>query len=68
MKRYWSLENLVPSVYRQVDRWSKHIQETGDSMHMPGSVLTADEAMVRFTGRSLETTTIPQKPTPTGYK
>ncbi|RKL08272.1 hypothetical protein BFJ70_g16825 [Fusarium oxysporum] len=37
-------------------------------MHMPGSVLTADEAMVRFTGRSLETTTIPQKPTPTGYK
>lgn len=36
---------------------------------MPGSNLTVDEAMVRFTGRSLETTTtIPTKPTPTGYK
>jgi hypothetical protein len=61
-------EDLMPSVYRQVDRWSKHIQETGDSMYVPGSDLTVDEAMVRFTGRSLETTTIPQKPTPTGYK
>jgi hypothetical protein len=61
-------EGLMPSVYRQVDRWSKHIQETGDSMYVPGSDLTVDEAMVRFTGRSLETTTIPQKPTPTGYK
>lgn len=37
-------------------------------MYVPGSDLTVDEAMVRFTGRSLETTTIPQKPTPTGYK
>ncbi|EXK25697.1 hypothetical protein FOMG_17656 [Fusarium oxysporum f. sp. melonis 26406] len=61
-------EGLMPSVYRQVDRWSKHIQGTGDSMYVPGSDLTVDEAMVRFTGRSLETTTIPQKPTPTGYK
>ncbi|KAK2468315.1 hypothetical protein H9L39_19961 [Fusarium oxysporum f. sp. albedinis] len=61
-------EGLMPSVYRQVDRWSKHIQETGDSMYESGGDLTVDEAMVRFTGRSLETTTIPQKPTPTGYK
>jgi hypothetical protein len=37
-------------------------------MYVPGSDLTVDEAMVRFTCRSLETTTIPQKPTPTGYK
>ncbi|KAJ0129155.1 hypothetical protein HZ326_27747 [Fusarium oxysporum f. sp. albedinis] len=70
-------EDLMPSVYRQVDRWSKHIpynlsklnytvQETGDFMYVPGSDLTVGEAMVRFTGRSLETTTIPQKPTPTG--
>ncbi|KZL87254.1 tubulin beta [Colletotrichum incanum] len=33
-----------------------------------GSDLTVDEAMVRFEGRSLETTTIPTKPIPTGYK
>jgi hypothetical protein len=61
-------EDLMPSAYRQVDRWSKHIRETGDSMYVPGNGLTVDKAMVRFTGRLLETTTIPQKPTPTGYK
>ncbi|KAG7408943.1 PiggyBac transposable element-derived protein 4 [Fusarium oxysporum f. sp. raphani] len=46
----------------------KHIQETGDSMYVPSSDLTVDEAMVRLTGRSLQTTTIPQKPASTGYK
>ncbi|KAK1948699.1 hypothetical protein LY78DRAFT_595336 [Colletotrichum sublineola] len=58
----------MPDVYRKVNQWSAHIQETGDSLYIPGSDLTVDEAMVRFTGRSLETTTIPTKPIPTGYK
>ncbi|KAK2005206.1 hypothetical protein LZ32DRAFT_503133, partial [Colletotrichum eremochloae] len=58
----------MPAVYRKVNEWSAHIQETGDSFYTPGSDLTVDEAMVRFTGRSLETTTIPTKPIPTGYK
>ncbi|KAK1989719.1 hypothetical protein LX36DRAFT_546985, partial [Colletotrichum falcatum] len=58
----------MPDVYRKVNQWSAHIQETGDSLYTTGSDLTVDEAMVRFTGRSLETTTIPTKPIPTGYK
>ncbi|KAK2036885.1 hypothetical protein LZ31DRAFT_571145 [Colletotrichum somersetense] len=58
----------MPDVYRKVNQWSAHIQETGDFLYTTGSDLTVDEAMVRFTGRSLETTTIPTKPIPTGYK
>ncbi|KAK7434448.1 AC transposable element-derived protein 4 [Colletotrichum acutatum] len=61
-------QDQMPDVYRKVNQWSAHIQETGDSLYEPGSDLTVDEAMVRFTGRSLETTTIPTKPIPTGYK
>ncbi|EFQ32284.1 uncharacterized protein GLRG_07428 [Colletotrichum graminicola M1.001] len=58
----------MPDIYRKVNQWSVHIQETGDSFYIPGSELAVDEAMVRFTGWSLETTTIPTKPTPTGFK
>ncbi|KAF6781709.1 hypothetical protein CMUS01_16761, partial [Colletotrichum musicola] len=58
----------MPKVYRQVNEWSAHIQATGDSFYTPGSGLTVDEAMVRFTGRSVETTTVPNKPIPVGFK
>ncbi|KAJ0168052.1 PiggyBac transposable element-derived protein 4 [Colletotrichum tanaceti] len=58
----------MPKVYKQVNEWSAHIQETGDRFLRPGSDLTVDEAMVRFTGRSMETTTIPTKPIPQGFK
>jgi hypothetical protein len=34
----------------------------------PGRDLAVDEIIVRFEGRSKETTTVPNKPTPTGYK
>jgi len=34
----------------------------------PGRDLVVDEIIVRFEGRSKETTTVPNKPTPTGYK
>lgn len=61
-------EDLMPDIYRKVNEWSVHIQETGDSFYLAGSDLTVDEAMVRFTGRSLQTTTIPTKPIPTGFK
>ncbi|KZL84279.1 hypothetical protein CI238_13510, partial [Colletotrichum incanum] len=59
---------LMPDVYQKVNGWSAHIQETGDSFYTAGTDLTVDEAMVRFTGRSLETTTVLTKPIPTGYK
>ncbi|KAF6806132.1 hypothetical protein CSOJ01_09060 [Colletotrichum sojae] len=58
----------MPKVYRQVNGWSAHIQETGESFYTPGTGLTVDKAMVRFTGRSMETTTLPNKPTPVGFK
>ncbi|KAF6813516.1 AC transposable element-derived protein 4 [Colletotrichum sojae] len=62
------ISDLMPDIYRKVNEWSVHIQETGDSFYLAGSDLTVDEAMVRFTGRSLQTTTIPTKPIPTGFK
>jgi Transposase IS4 len=34
----------------------------------PGRDLAIDEIIVRFEGRSKEITTVPNKPTPTGYK
>ncbi|KAF6826111.1 hypothetical protein CPLU01_09843 [Colletotrichum plurivorum] len=63
-RRGQAREGLMPKVYRQVNGWSAHIQETGESFYTPGTGLTVDEAMVRFTGRSTETTTVPNKPTP----
>ncbi|KZL86147.1 hypothetical protein CI238_13605, partial [Colletotrichum incanum] len=50
---------LMPDVYQK---------ETGDSFYTAGTDLTVDKAMVRFTGRSLKTITVPTKPIPTGYK
>ncbi|KZL63507.1 pep1, partial [Colletotrichum incanum] len=35
----------MPDVYRKVNQWSAHIQETGDSFYTAGSDLTVDEAM-----------------------
>ncbi|KAK2005478.1 hypothetical protein LZ32DRAFT_633571 [Colletotrichum eremochloae] len=67
-QRYQPRKNQMPKVYRQVNQWSTHIQEVGDSFFQPSSHLTVNEAIVRFTGRSLETTTIPSKPTPVRYK
>ncbi|KAK1948691.1 hypothetical protein LY78DRAFT_708554 [Colletotrichum sublineola] len=58
----------MPKVYRQVNQWSSPIQEVGDSFYLPGSNPAVDEAMVRFTGRCFEKTTIPSKPTSVGYK
>ncbi len=34
----------------------------------PGKTLAVDEIIVRYKGRQTETTTVPNKPTPTGFK
>ena len=57
-----------PKPYRQVDAWSKHIQQASTDLYTPGNCVSIDEGMVRFTGRSIETTTLPTKPIPVGYK
>jgi len=52
----------------QVEPLSTHIQEVNLGVWKPGRDLAVDEIIVRFEGRSKETTTVPNKPTPTGYK
>jgi len=51
-----------------VEAFSAHIQEVNLRVWKPGRDLAVDEIIVRFEGRSKETTTVPNKPTPTGYK
>jgi hypothetical protein len=51
-----------------MDALSTHFQSVNCSVWKPGRDLAVDEIIVRFEGRSKETTTIPNKPTPTGYK
>ena len=36
-------------------------------LYKPGTNIAADECIVRFTGRSKQKVTIPNKPTPTGF-
>ncbi|KAJ0128414.1 Uncharacterized protein HZ326_28491 [Fusarium oxysporum f. sp. albedinis] len=54
--------------FSRVHAWSDHIQHISTVFHIPGTSIAVDECMVRFLGRSLETTTIPSKPIPTGFK
>ncbi|KPM33877.1 hypothetical protein AK830_g12695 [Neonectria ditissima] len=54
--------------YSRVNAWSDHIQHTSTIFFLPGTSIAVDECMVRFLGRSLDTTTVPNKPTPTGFK
>lgn len=56
------------STFEKVDPWSRHIQRTAIQLWKPGSHITVDEAMVKFTGRSKEVVKMPSKPIPIGYK
>lgn len=47
---------------------SKHLQEVNTTLWVPQTKIAVDECMVRFSGRSNATTTIPGKPIPTGFK
>lgn len=47
---------------------SDHIQQVNLVVWKPGKDLAVDEIIVRFEGRAKETTTVPNKPTPTGFK
>ena len=51
-----------------MEAFSAHIQEVNLRVWKPGRGLAVDEIIVRFEGRSKETTTILNKPIPTGYK
>ncbi|RKL08293.1 hypothetical protein BFJ70_g16809, partial [Fusarium oxysporum] len=58
----------LPRVFQAVDKWSEHIQRVSLDLWTPGTNLAVDECMTRFTGRSYETTKVPNKPTPLGFK
>jgi hypothetical protein len=52
----------------QRNRPPNHIQHISTTFFKPGTAIAIDECMVRFLGRSLETTTVPSKPISTGFK
>ncbi|CZT44247.1 uncharacterized protein RSE6_04384 [Rhynchosporium secalis] len=54
--------------YERVFILSDYIQAVNLSVWTPGRDIAVDEMMIRYEGRAKETTTIPGKPTPTGYK
>ncbi|KAJ3454091.1 hypothetical protein MRS44_017985 [Fusarium solani] len=58
----------LPKVFQAADRWSDHIQAVSAEIFVPGSHLAVDECMIRYTGRSNETTLVKGKPVPLGFK
>ena len=61
-------EANLPKVFQAVEEWSDHIQKVSEELFEPGSHLAVDECMIRYTGRSLDTTFIRNKPIPLGFK
>ncbi|KAG5815635.1 hypothetical protein H9Q74_011574 [Fusarium xylarioides] len=61
-------DTQLPKVFQAVDDWSEHIQRVSLSLWVPGTNVAVDECMTRYTGRSYETTKVPNKPTPLGFK
>ncbi|KJZ77974.1 hypothetical protein HIM_02611 [Hirsutella minnesotensis 3608] len=61
-------DNLIQTDFDYVNDWSNHIQRTSLRLYNPGSLIAIDECMIRYTGRSKQTTRVPNKPIPKGYK
>ena len=58
----------VPKTYQRLQEWSNLQQQALADIYIPGSHITVDECVVGFTGQSKLKTTIPNKPTPIGFK
>ncbi|KFA53217.1 hypothetical protein S40293_10033 [Stachybotrys chartarum IBT 40293] len=54
--------------FRPCDEWSDRLQDASLQLWVPGTDLAVDECMIGFEGRAYEKTTVPSKPTPTGFK
>ncbi|KJZ68196.1 hypothetical protein HIM_11540 [Hirsutella minnesotensis 3608] len=63
-----SISYGLPTPYAQVNEWAEHIQQASLALCQLGTCLAIDECIVGYTGRSKQTVTIPNKPTPTGFK
>ena len=68
--RRFSIFNVTAeeSTFEKVDLWSRHIQRTAIQLWKPGSKISVDKAIVKFTGPSKETVKMPSKLIPIGYK
>ncbi|KAK4067110.1 uncharacterized protein Triagg1_7838 [Trichoderma aggressivum f. europaeum] len=42
--------------FKRVEQWSRHIQASSTALWTPGTNIAVDECMIRYTGRSRETT------------
>ncbi|GES85239.1 hypothetical protein RCL_jg18055.t1 [Rhizophagus clarus] len=58
----------LPFWYSKVNPLATHIQTVSKSICVPSSNISVDEMIVRFSGRSIHTIRIKNKPTPEGYK
>ncbi|KAI8683287.1 Piggybac transposable element-derived protein 4 [Fusarium sp. Ph1] len=58
----------LPKVFQACDEWSDHIQAASAEIFIPSSHLAVDECMIRYTGRSNDTTVVKGKPIPRGFK
>jgi len=58
----------LSKVFQAAEEWSDHIQRMSAELFQPGSHIAVDECMVRYTGRSKETTLVKGKPILLGLK
>jgi hypothetical protein len=58
----------VPDPYNEVNEWANVMMNAAVSIVSVGSIVTIDEALQAFEGRSKQKVTIKGKPTPTGLK
>jgi hypothetical protein len=54
--------------HAKVDHLLEQVRAASQKYRLPGTNMTFDEAMVRFTGRSTDITKMPNKPIEEGYK
>lgn len=69
--RIFPPNNNATSYHRtfgRCDEWSDHIQRATTDLVILGINCAIDECMIRYKGRSLETTIVKGKPTPRGLK
>ena len=63
-----SARTKVPKTYQRLNKWSDLQQQALAEIYTPRSYITVDECVMGFTSKSTLKTTIPNKPTPTGFK
>ena len=54
--------------YSKVDPLATHVRTVSKTICIPSSNISIDEMIARFSGRSVHTVRIKNKPTPEGYK